>query len=377
MLSRRQFFRAAAVSAAVLPLSKDLLLFAEPQRRGGAPGGHDGEIILNSNENAYGPLPGAMKAMQDGLRYAHRYPDSHYDALWEALAKHHNVKTENIFLGCGSGDILRMAAEEFTGPSTGFVRPLVMGSPAFEALAMYASRRDAAITKIPLRATDQAHDLEKMLAAAQDRPTLIYVCNPNNPTASLTPRIEIEQFLKKLPKDATVIIDEAYHHFVTDPSYKSFADNSADDPRVIVLRTFSKIYGLAGMRVGYCIAHPQTIEKLGKHYVFDNPNVVGTIGATASLQDSAGLAAATKRIVDDRNRFLAEAQKRHLKVIPSQANFVMFDSGKQVRQAIDFFKKQNVLIGRPFPPYDTHIRVSLGLTDEMQAFWRVWDQYSA
>jgi histidinol-phosphate aminotransferase len=373
MLSRRQFFRAAAVSAAVLPLSKDLLLFAEPQRRGGAAGGHDGEIILNSNENAYGPFPSAMKAMQDGLRYAHRYPDSHYDALWEALAKHHNVKTENIWLGCGSGDILRMAAEEFTGPD----RPLVMGSPAFEALGMYAQRRDAQIVKVPLRASDQAHDLEKMLAAAQDRPTLIYVCNPNNPTGSLTPRSDIEQFVKKLPANATVIIDEAYHHFVTDPAYKTFADHSADDSRVIVLRTFSKIYGLAGMRVGYCIAHPQTIEKLGKHYVFDNPNVVGTIGATASLADSAALAAARKRIVDDRNRFLAEAQKRKLKVIPSQANFVMFDSGKPVRQAIEFFKKQNVLIGRPFPPYDTYLRISFGLADEMQTFWRVWDQYSA
>jgi histidinol-phosphate aminotransferase len=370
--SRRQFFRAAAVSAAVLPFSQDRLLFAEPQRRGG-PGGHDGEIILNSNENAYGPFPSAMKAMQDALRYAHRYPDSHYDALWEALARHHNMKTENVFLGCGSGDILRMAAEEFTGPD----RPLVMGSPAFEALGMYAKRRDAEIIKVPLRASDHAHDLGKMLAAAQNRPTLIYVCNPNNPTGSLTPQSDIEQFLKKLPSNATVIIDEAYHHFVTDPSYRSFAGNSADDPRVIVLRTFSKIYGLAGMRVGYCVSHPQTIEKLGKHYVFDNPNVVGTMGATASLQDSAALAAATKRIVDDRTRFLAEVQKRKLKVIPSQANFVMFDSGKPVRQAIDFFKKQNVLIGRPFPPYDTHIRVSLGLADEMQSFWRVWDQYSA
>jgi histidinol-phosphate aminotransferase len=373
MLSRRQFFRAAAVSAAVLPFSGELLISAEPQRRGGAPGGHDGQVILNSNENAYGPFPSAMKAMQDGLRYAHRYPDSHYDALWEALAQHHNVKTENIWLGCGSGDVLRMAAEEFTGPG----RPLVMAAPSFEELGMYAQRTGAEIVKIPLRASDQAHDLGRMLAAAQGRPSLVYVCNPNNPTASLTPRHEIEQFIKTLPSNATVIIDEAYHHFVTEPSYKTFTDSSLDDPRVIVLRTFSKVYGLAGMRVGYGIGHPQTIEKLGKHYVYDNPNVVGTIGAISSLADSAGLTAATKRIVDDRSRFFAEAQKRRLKVIPSQANFMMFDSGKPVRQAIDFFKKQNVLIGRPFPPYDTHLRISLGLADEMKTFWRVWDQYSA
>src|SRR4051812_35617597 len=245
-LSRRQFFRAAAASAAVLPLSHELLLFGEPQRRS-APGGLEGEIILNSNENAYGPFPSVMKAMQDSLRYAHRYPDSHYDALWEALAKLHNVRKENVFLGCGSGDILRMAADEFTGLEW----PLVMGSPAFEALAIYAKRREAEIIKVPLRVTDQAHDLEKMLGAAQDRPTLIYICNPNNPTGSLTPRAEIEQFLKKMPRDAHVIIDEAYHHFVTDPNYKSFADHPIDDPRIIVARTFSKVFGLAGMRVGY------------------------------------------------------------------------------------------------------------------------------
>lgn len=370
-LSRRRFFSAAAATAATMPFTSEMLAFAEPQRVGAA-SGHAGEIILNSNENAYGPLPTAVKAMQDALRFAHRYPDSHYDELWDAIAQTHKVKREQVFLGCGSGDILRMVAEEFTGPD----RPLVMGAPAFEALGHYAQRRNAKVVKVPLRASDHAHDLEKMLAAVPDGLALLYVCNPNNPTASLTPRAEIEAFLQKLPPDAYVVIDEAYHHFVTDAGYRSFADQPVSGPRVIVARTFSKIYGLAGMRVGYCIAHPQTIERIGKHYVFDNPNVVGTLGARASLEDQSGLAAAVKRIVGDRTRFEAEAHKRKLRVIPSQANFVMFDSGRPVRQAIEFFRKHNVLIGRPFPPYETHVRISLGTPEEMQAFWRVWDQYA-
>jgi histidinol-phosphate aminotransferase len=367
-VSRRQFFRSAAASAVVLPLAHELLVFAEPPRNPRL----DGAIILNSNENAYGPFPSAMKAMQDSLRFAHRYPDDHYDALIAALAKEHNVKPENIFLGAGSNDILRMIAEEYLGREW----PLVMGAPAFEALGFYAQRREAPIRKINLRASDHAHDLEKMLAAAQDRPSLVYICNPNNPTATLTPRSDIEQFLAKMPKDAHVIIDEAYHHFVTDPTYKPFAGEHLDDERVIVIRTFSKVYGLAGIRVGYAIAHPQTIEKISKHYVFDNPNVVGAIGARASIEDKAALVAASKRIVDDRNRFMVEAQRRKLDVLPSQANFIMLDSKKPVRHAIDFFKQRGVLIGRPFPPYDTHLRISLGLANEMQAFWRVWDEYS-
>jgi len=370
-VSRRQFFRTAAVSAAVLPFTPELLAFAEPSRAF-APA-EDPAILLNSNENAYGPFPSAMKAMQDALRFANRYPDSHYDVLLEAIAKEHGVKPENVFLGAGSNDILRMAAEAYLGQD----RPVVMASPTFEALVFYAERLQAPVKKVLLRTSDHAHDLEKMMAAGQGVPALHYICNPNNPTGALTPRAEIEQFIQKLPQDSHVIVDEAYHHFVTDPTYRTFAGEHLDDPRVIIARTFSKIYGLAGIRVGYAIAHPRTIEELGRRFVFDNPNVVGAIGAAASLGDRAALTAATKRMVGDRERFMQEASKRKLAVLPSQANFVMLDSGRPVRQAIDFFRKQNVKIGRPFPPYDTYVRISFGLPHEMETFWRVWDQYKS
>lgn len=370
-LSRRQFFRTAAVSAAVLPFTPELLAFPEPQRDLQA--ADDGAIILNSNENAYGPFPSAMKAMQDSLRFANRYPDSHFDALVEAIAKHHSVKPENVFLGAGSNDILRMAAEAYLDAN----RPVIMGSPTFEALVFYADRRQAPLKKVLLRESDHAHDLDKMMAAGQGSAALYYICNPNNPTGTLTPRAEIERFIQKLPQDSHVIVDEAYHHFVTDPTYRTCIGEHLDDRRVIVARTFSKVYGMAGIRVGYCVAHPRTIEELGKFFVFDNPSVVAAIGATASLADSTALASASKRIVADRERFMAEAAKRKLKVLPSQANFMMFDSGRPVRQAIDFFSKQHVKIGRPFPPYDTYLRISLGMPQEMDAFWRAWDQYKA
>jgi histidinol-phosphate aminotransferase len=242
---------------------------------------------------------------------------------------------------------------------------------------MYADRCEAPVEKVPLRTSDHAHDLEKMLAAGKDANALYYICNPNNPTATLTPRSDIEHFLQAMPANAHVIIDEAYHHFANAPIYRSFAGQMLDDPRVLVARTFSKVYGLAGVRVGYVIAHPRTVEELSRHQVYDNPNVVGVMGAVASLDDRAALAAATQRVIADRDRFVAEAARRKLAVLPSQANFVMLDSGRPARQAIDFFRKRNVKIGRPFPPYDTFLRISLGRPAEMETFWRVWDQYHA
>lgn len=368
-ISRRHFFAGAAASAATLPFTDSLLALAATQRtRGGR--GRAGEIRLSSNENPYGPLPSAMKAMQESLSLVHRYPDAHFDALWSAIAKTHGVRQEQVFLGCGSTDILRMAADSFTGPD----RPLIMAAPSFEALGMYARRNKASVIQVPLR-PDHAHDVERMLAEAQRAPSLVYICNPNNPTASMTPRADLERMFTKLPANATLFIDEAYHHFVQDPDYRSFADKPVDDPRIIVARTFSKVYGMAGMRVGYAVAHPQTMEKFGEHYVYDNPNVVGVIGATASLQDSAGLKMATERIVADRKRFVDEALRRRLKVIPSQANFVMFDSNRPVRSVIEHFGANGVRVGRPFPPFDTHVRVSLGTPEEMATFWKVWDSF--
>lgn len=368
MITRRHLLRSSVGAAVALSLPGKILALEPPRANSQAVPG--GPVDLSSNENAYGPLPGVQAEMLAALSMVHRYPDSHYDELWEELARLHGAKTDEITLGCGSNDLLRMAADALCTRT----RVLVQAAPSFEALAMYHRRvPGATVVPVPLRA-DYAHDLDAMLAKAREGADLIYICNPNNPTATLTPRAEIEAFLAKVPPETYVLIDEAYHHFaVGAPGYVSFADKRADHPRVFVLRTFSKIFGLAGLRVGYAVGPAALIDRLSTYRVFDNPNVIGVRAAIASLRNPAGQEAAVKRNAADREELLRQANARGLKTLPSHANFVMFDTGRPIRQVIDHCKSQGVRIGRPFPPYDTYARVSLGLPEDMRAFWKAWD----
>jgi histidinol-phosphate aminotransferase len=206
---------------------------------------------------------------------------------------------------------------------------------------------------------------------------LVYICNPNNPTASITPRAEIEQFLAAVPEQTVVLIDEAYHHFANSPDYVSFLDKPYPRERLIVLRTFSKIYGMAGLRLGYGVAPKALIDSMGHHSFSSNVNCVVSKAAIAALDDAAYVPAAAQRNARDRAEFVRQAEHRKLKAIPSQANFIMIDSRRPVREVITHFRENNIRVGRPFPPYDTFVRISLGTPGDMTAFWRVWDQLPA
>jgi histidinol-phosphate aminotransferase len=213
-----------------------------------------------------------------------------------------------------------------------------------------------------------------MLAAAGSGPALLHVCNPNNPTASLTPRKDLETFISKLPANSYLILDEAYHHFATDaPEYTSFLEQPTDNPRVIVARTFSKIYGMAGMRLGYGVSSIETTARIRRFQTQDNVNMVAAQAGLAALQDTAEMQMAVRRNATDRQEFFAQAARRGLKPIPSYANFVMMDAGRPATQIATYFKQNGILIGRRFPPMDNFVRVSLGRPNEMQQFWSVWD----
>ena len=383
-ISRRNFFRttlsasavgAAAVVANSLPFSTEA--FGEPRRPWSLDAAQDtdarGVIWLNSNENAYGPWPSMMPVMREALNYGNRYPRTEYEKLIGKIAELHRVSDSQISLGCGSSEILRVCAEVFTGPG----KTLVQASPTFESLGAYSRTRGAEIRGVPLNAKFE-HDLPNMLPRSGERVGLVYICNPNNPTASITPRKDIEAYIQQLPSDTFVLIDEAYHHFaLNSPDYVSFLDKPIHDPRVIVARTFSKVYGLAGMRLGYAVATPETTKKLRAYASFDNVNVASARVGLAALNDAAGLAAAIKRITGDRDAFLSQVKKRNISCIPTQANFAMLDTGKPVRETIDYFKGKNIMIGRPFPPLNTHARITIGKPEEMQAFWGVWDEMKA
>ena len=370
-ISRRSFLRTSALGAgagvAVGAFSFPEFARSEPQRNPQIAGG---PVLLNSNENAYGPWPSVMEAMGTALPYANRYPDSHYEALVGKIAELHRIKPEQVVTGCGSSEILRIVAEIFCKPGT----TLITASPTFESLGVYVSTRGGKVRTVPLNAKFE-HDLPQMGAQSGEKVGLVYICNPNNPTANLTPRKDIEAFLKTLGPDTYVLIDEAYHHFaVSSPEYASFIDHPVDDPRVIVARTFSKIYGLAGIRLGYAVAVPEIAKQMRQFTTFDNVNMVAAQCGVAGLDDAAGLATAVKRIAADREEFVRQAQQRKMAVIPSAANFAMMQTGKPIRELIAYFKKNNVLIGRPFKGMETYARISFGTPEQMKIFWQTWDK---
>jgi histidinol-phosphate aminotransferase len=367
-LSRRNFLRVGGVglAASALPLPSFAQRCGEPPRAT-APAG--GPILLNSNENPYGPLPAAKAAMAGTLALANRYPDFHYTHLVEAVAKTHKVSKDQVQVACGSTEVLKMAADAFA--SNG--RRLVVPHPTFEAIGHYTDAEHGNVVRVPLRA-DYAHDLPAMLDAMGSGPGLFYICNPNNPTATLTPRAELEDFIKKLPPNTYVLMDEAYHHFATGAAgYESFLEKPVADERVFVARTFSKVYGMAGLRLGYAIGPRDTIKQLDTRVLEDDVNCVAAQCGVVSLEATAEMLAASKRITADRVAFLAQCDKRGIQYIPSFANFVMIHCGGAANEVRNSMRANGILIGRPFANLTKYCRISLGTPEEMAAFWKSWD----
>jgi len=328
-----------------------------------------GAIQLDRNENAYGPSEKTIATLREAAKVAGRYPRSRSEDLRIKVASFHDVQPAHVVLGCGSSEILRMAMDAFVGPG----KKVVAALPTCELIGQYAQRARAEVVSV-LLSRDYSHDLHAMLARCDETTGLVYICNPNNPTGSLTPRQNLEAFLRMLPDAIHVLIDEAYHHYVGESSYHvSFIDRPVDDGRVIVARSFSKIYGLAGMRVGYAIAAPQAASLLASHRLLENVNVVAALAAIAALDDAEHVRTCTRQNADDRQEFLNQASARMAPTIDSHTNFVMVNTERPSVEVIEHFKRNNVLVAQPYAPLDKYIRVSLGTPADMREFWRVWD----
>jgi histidinol-phosphate aminotransferase len=368
--TRRNFFRnlaaGAAVTAGLPPLADLASSELVPASGTSEP---SGPIILSRNENAYGPSQKVVASMQDSLTYANRYPDPAVNALHERIAKSHSIKPEQLVLGCGSGEILSITASTFLGPG----KTLITAVPTFEAIGRCAKALGADVVEIPL-AKNYSHDLASTLKRAGAATGLVYICNPNNPTGSLTPRLDLEAFIRKLPPTATVLIDEAYHHYVERTAdYSSFIDNPISDDRVIVARTFSKVFGLAGIRVGYAVGAPEKMQALAARRLPEGLNAIGARAALVAYDDLEYVQLSAKRNADDRQEFFNQANARLVRGIDSHANFAMLKTGRMAVEVIEHFKKNDVLIARLFPSMNTYVRVSFGTPREMKEFWRVWD----
>jgi len=369
MLTRRSF--AARVGAA-LAASRMLPEMAYAQRamiQGDLP---KDMVWLNANENPLGPPKSSLDAMSEVLPSSGRYHYQEAPDFYAALARSEDLDAGNILAGSGSSEMLHAAVDAFTAPD----RPMAVMHPTYEGPGETARAMGRKVIQVPLLA-DYAADVHKLAEeAAKEHAGLIYMCNPNNPTASITPKGAVNWLVQNLPPDTVLLIDEAYIHFGESPELESALPYVRQGKNVVVARTFSKIYGMAGVRAGFVCARP---ELIGKMRPFRNNvlSIVAMRAVLAALAESRTLLperrAANSRI---RRELCAWLGERHLPYIEPQANFMMIDVGRNAREFITKMPPMGVAVGRPFPPLDNMLRVTIGTDREMQkfreVFWRVY-----
>lgn len=325
---------------------------------------HRADLIrLESNENPNGPVPAAVRAVQEQFRRAALYPASSEVTLREAIAKANGLAPDQVMLGCGSGEILRLAVQAFCSPT----RHLVTALPSFESPANYARTLGIPLREVPLDAALRI-DLDAMLRQVKGA-GLVFLCNPNNPTGHVHAASAANGFLEAAlaaDPEVVILVDEAYHEFVDDPSYASALPLIARHPRVFVSRTFSKIYGIAGMRAGYAFGQPATLARMEKLRLPNGVGALTQVAAIAALGDPAQL-----RREQELNRAARTFTTRWFRdagftVLDSQTNFVLVDIRRDAAAFRTAAREAGVGVGRPFPPLTTHTRISIGTMDEMR-----------
>ncbi len=326
-------------------------------------------VKLASNENPLGPSSLAVEAVKGGVADLHRYPDGPAVELREALARHTGVSRAQVAVGNGSTDLIDLLARAFLGPDDN----AVISEGAFARFRQVVLARNGKARTVPMR--DGTHDLAAMGRAVDLRTRLIYVANPNNPTGTWNSRGEIEGLLATLPPEVLLVLDEAYFEFAREEAaYPDGLDFVRSGANVVVLRTFSKVYGLAGLRVGYAIGAPELIDAVDTIREPFNSNSLGQIGAAAALQDEEHVERTVRLTCVERTRLLEALQERGLRVLPSLGNFLFVDTN---RPGADVFRRllEKGVIVRPMGAYKfpTALRVSVGLPAENSLFLEALD----
>ena len=361
-MKRRAFFQtgftaglAGLGGTAALPT----FLSASPRRLA------DGSVRLSSNENPMGICPAARQAIIDGLDLCNRYPGDSIRPVLDALAEKHGVNTDRIVIGAGSTEVLQIAVQ-MLGPDI----QVVLAEPTYEDMPRYSSPFSHHLAMVPLRA-DYSHDLDRMREVVREwnGTSLVYICNPNNPTGSLTPSAQVDDWIASAPENVYFVVDEAYFEYAEGtPEYWSALKWIDTHPNVMVVRTFSKIYAMAGMRLGYGIAHEDSIGRIGFLATRNNANHPACVAALASLGDT-GL---VRRSVDVNRRaqLILEGALDDLGIehLPSHTNFLMHRIKGDLADYRDRMRERGWLVGRDFPPMLSYNRVSFGMPDDMERF---------
>lgn len=365
-ISRRQLLISTSAVAAGLTLGRNA---ARAEWLASSPLSLEEEKVkvrarLDSNENPHGPSERARRAMTDAFNEGCRYPGKQNKKLEELIAKKEGLSTDQVILGAGSGEILRMAAMAY-GPQGG---ELLTAHPTYEGLETAAHTIGAFVHRVPLNKNFE-HDLDAMDQRTTQAVRLVFVCNPNNPTGTIVSGDKLRAFCKEVSRRSIVLVDEAYHDYVEAPEYSSMIDLVREGHNVIVSRTFSKIHAMAGLRVGFGFARPDIVARLRQFRGMIN--ILGLHAAMASYQDPEFQNLSRKKNAEARSYLYKSLDELGYKYIPSHANFVFFKLGKDVqaqafRETME--KKYGILVGRTFAPYTDHCRVSMGTMDEMKLF---------
>jgi len=355
--SRRTLGRIAAMmtAGAALPFYNEPALAQLSAVRGNIP---PDAVMINANENPLGPCAEAAAAVHGIVKNGGRYLYQETFTLQETLAEMEGLKPSYVEAYAGSSAPLHQAVLAFTSPE----RPFVTADPGYEAGERAARFIGAKVLRVPVTST-YAHDVKGM-AAASPNAGLIYVCNPNNPTGTLTPREDIEWLVEHKPKGSVVMLDEAYIHIAGAPMC---SDLVAKDKDLIVLRTFSKIYGMAGLRAGAALARPDLLQKISPYSAGALP-ITAMAAATASLKAKNVVPERRKAIAAVREDVLAFLDKHNFKFVPSVSNKFMVDVRRPGNEIIEAMRKEKIYIGRVWPSWPTYVRVTIGTQEEMNRF---------
>jgi len=353
--SRRSFLQLSGAATAIRVLNEPMLAAAAAVHRPYTPDA----VFIDSNENPLGPGQSARDAMSAIIPQGGRYSDNLTDDLIHTFAQAEGLNPEFVHVFPGSTPALHFGVIAFTSPAKSYVT----ADPGYEAGTYAAETAKARVVKVPLTKT-YAHDVKGMIAAAPDA-GLFYVCSPNNPTGTLTPHSDVEYLIENKPKDSVVMVDEAYIHFCDGVSAIDLVKAGKD---VIVLRTFSKAYGMAGIRCGIAIARPDLLKKLMEAAGWNFMPITAVVAASASLKDPA-LIPERKRInANVRQATFEWLDRNRYSYIPSVSNCFLLETKRPGKEVIDAMAQQKVFIGRIWPCMPTCVRITVGTHDEMQHF---------
>lgn len=332
-------------------------------------------IKLASNENPLGPSPKAVAAVQAQLGELARYPDGNGFGLRQALAERHGIEPAGITLGNGSNDVLDLIARVFLGPG----RAAVFSAHAFAVYFLVTQAVSAQPKFAPAQPSAAAqpygHDTEAMLAQLDETVRVVFVANPNNPTGTWLTRTEVERLLAAIPREVIVVLDEAYIEYVDEPDFPDCSTWLHDYPNLIVTRTFSKIYGLAGMRIGYALSSPALADLLNRVRQPFNLNLPAQAAAEAALQDQAHIDQSVRINRDGMAQLTTGLRERGRDFLPSVGNFLCVDCGRPAEPVYEALLREGVIV-RPIGGYGLphHLRVSIGLPEENARFLQALDK---